>query len=378
MRDEAGGFWSSQDADSEGEEGKFFVWTQRSIENALGAEDAKVFAKVYNVTERGNFEHGTSVLHLRRAIEDWTKELAIPDLDSRLAAMRKKLFEVRERRIHPGTDDKVLADWNGFMIDAMARAGAALDEPRYVDAARAAGEFFAREMIAPDGTLLRVWRHGKKHVPAIQADYAALAGGFVSLYEATFEPRWLELARSLADVMIARFWDDAEGGFWATEASASDVIARTKPAHDGATPSGSSLAVHALARLHRLGVGEGYGDKVERTLRLFRESMERAPLAFLHMVCALFDHLEGPPEVAIVGGAQDERTRALVRAARERWLPGGVVARLDPASPGAEKVARLLDGRAPLDGAPAAYVCRAMTCQRPVAGADELAKLLEA
>src|SRR5579872_6142136 len=254
-----GGLLSTQDADSEGEEGKFFVWTTDEVEALLG-KDAPDFMKAYDVTKRGNFE-GKNILH-------W-----VGDGDSsRFLASRKKLWEVREKRVKPLLDDKVLADWNGLMLRALAEAGPALGEEKWVEAARKCARFWKQTMLAPDGTLERVWRQGKKHTQALQMDYASLALGLAALYQATFEVEWLELALALVRKMNELFWDKEDGGWFATVES-KELIARTKSPHDGATPSGNSLGVEACYALYRLTGDADLKEKAEKTLHLYREVM---------------------------------------------------------------------------------------------------------
>ena len=368
-----GGIYSTQDADSEGEEGKFFVWSLDEVESILGSDDAQVFARVYDVTRRGNFE-GHNILHVVATIDD--------ALRARLEPMKRKLWEVREKRIKPGLDDKVLADWNGFAIHALADAGAALREPRFVDAARRAARFWADTMTDARGRLSRVWRRGRQHTSALQVDYASLALGFAALYQATFEVEWLERARRLADVMIELFWDPVDGGFFATEKGAPDLIARTKSPHDGATPSGNSIAVHALLAIHRLTGDPTLRDKAEAVLRLFREIMAEAPPAVLNFLGALQEDVAGPAEVALVARRGDPELDRMLDAFHARFLPGAVVALADlGASPDEDARTRglveLLEGKSAEGGRATAYVCRNFACARPVSSASELAELLD-
>src|SRR5581483_4321167 len=366
LRSPEGGFYSTQDADSEGEEGKFFVWEPKEIEALLG-EDAADFMQVYDVTEGGNFE-GKSILHPVAPIDEETRD--------RFEPLKKKLWEAREKRIKPGLDDKVLADWNGLMLHALAEAGAAFGESAWLDAARSAARFWKTSMLAPDGKLLRVWRRGQKHTDALQGDYAALALGLVALYEATFEEEWLTFALALIEKMNALFWDAEEGGWFATESSKKDLIARVKNPHDGATPSGNSLAVLACEAAYRLTGDEGLRERAEKTLRLYREMLENRPQAVLVMVGALQEHLDGPPEVAVVARKDDPARAAMIRAVHERFLPGAALAWKEPGAPSG--VVKLLEGKEAQDGKATAYVCRNFACERPVTSPQELAARLDA
>ncbi len=356
-----GGLYSTQDADSEGEEGKFFVWTVDEVEALLG-KDAPEFMKAYDVTKRGNFE-GKNILH-------W-----VGDGDSsRFAASRKKLWEVREKRVKPLLDDKVLADWNGLMLRALAEAGPALGEEQWVEAARRCARFWKETMLAPDGTLERVWRQGKKHTQALQMDYASLALGLAALYQATFEVEWLELASALVRKMNELFWDKEDGGWFATVES-KELIARTKSPHDGATPSGNSLGVEACQALHRLTGDADLKEKAEKTLHLYREVMERAPQAILVLIGALQEREEGPPEVALVSKRGDPELQKMQKVFHERFLPGAALAWCEPGA--APAIVKLLEGKAAKDGKATAHVCRNFACELPVTTPEELGKRLD-
>ncbi len=364
MQASEGGFFSTQDADSEGEEGKFFVWSASEIETLLGA-DAKDFMAAYDVTRRGNFE-GHNILHVVQPIDDARR--------ARFEPLRRKLWEVREKRVKPGLDDKVLADWNGLMLHALAEAGSAFDEPRWIDAARRCARFWKDAMLGADGRLRRVWRRGAKHTSALQVDYASLALGLVALYQATFEAEWLELASKLIGTMNELFWDAEDGGWFATEAKA-DLVARVKSPHDGATPSGCSLAVLACQAIQRLTGDEGSKERAEKTLRLYRDTFERAPQAVLVMIGALQERNEGPPEVALVAGKDDPELARMLRVVRERFLPGAAVAWREPGKPSG--IVRLLDGKDVRDGRATAHVCRSFACDLPVTTAGELGARLD-
>jgi len=364
MQEPAGGFASTQDADSEGVEGKFFAWDPSEVRAGLGEEDGRLFCETYGVTPTGNFEHGKSVLHVARPID----EAARPRLD----ALRRRLLEARERRVKPGRDDKVLASWNGLAISTLARAGAALDEPRYVEAARRAADFVTREMTA-DGRLLRVHRAGTSRVPALQDDYAHLGLGLLDLYEAGFDERWFRAARDLARTMVELFHDPEEGGFFYTEAGRSDLIVRTKNPYDNAVPSGNSIGALLLLRLATMLGDQDLAEKAAGTLRAFRLAMERAPSGFGQMLIAL-DWRVGPvQEVALVGRRDDAATRALVRAVRRSFQPNRVVALLEP---GAASDLPLLQGKTLVDGKPAFYLCRNFTCEKPLTDPEAVAAAL--
>jgi uncharacterized protein YyaL (SSP411 family) len=356
----AGGIRSTLDADSEGEEGLFYTWTPGEIEAVLGPADGTLFAMAYDCTPEGNFE-GRSILHPVRESQD-------------LAAARLRLREVRERRPWPARDDKVLAGWNGLMISAFARAGAALEEPRFVDAARKAAGFILDTM-ERDGLLLRVSTDGVAKIPGYLEDYAALAGALVDLYEADFDPSWLAAATRLVGTMQREFADPS-GGFFNTSERHGDLLVRVKNGQDGSTPSGNSLAAGTLLRLGRI---TGRGELEEAgaaTLRAFQPLMEHAPGAF-HQALLALDFLQGErAEVAVIGPRNDPATLDLLRAVRARLRPGCVVAwaegdgRAVPAQPS------WLEGKTLVAGRPAAYVCRDYACAAPVTTVEELERLL--
>ncbi len=356
MRHERGGFYSSYDADSEGEEGKFYVWTADEIRAALGDEAAR-FMAAYGVSEGGNWE-GHNILHVA---EDLT---GLGDL-SGLKEARLKLFNIRARRVPPGLDDKVLTAWNGLMLAAFAEAGRVLDRPDYTATAVANAEFLYATMRRDDGRLLRSWQAaaGDARYNAYLEDYAFLADGLLALYETTFDPRWFAWARELADLMLAHFSDPA-GGFFDTSDDHEALLHRPKDVQDNATPSGNGMAAHVLLRLG-LFTGEGrYWDTAERMVAGLYEPMARYPGAFAHWLGAAAFILSQPLEVAVAGDPAAADTRALLDVAQRAYRPNLVIA----AGEGkAVEVVPLLAGRERLDGRAAAYVCRRFVCRRPVA-----------
>jgi len=359
LRDPAGGFHSSEDADSEGAEGRFYVFTPAGIAAALGKEDGDRFCRAYGVTEAGNFEHGASVLH---------RFDAPPGTDG-LAELRARLRAHRDTRVRPGKDDKVLAAWNGLALTAFARGFQVLGEPRYLDAALALAAFLRREM-APDGGLLRSWRRGHAHIPGFLEDYGAVAGGLVDLYEACFDPRWLRWAGELADTLRARFEDPAQGGFFGSPGPSEDLLFRQKPLYDGALPGGNTLAARALLRLAAQLERPDFQDSAERALRCAGPLMERAPGGFLGMLSVL-DLARSPMTLVITGDPGDPATRTLLAAARRPYLPNLALslAAADPSLP--------LHRTGPdTQGRPAALLCRDWVCTPPVTAAADLERQL--
>ncbi len=361
LRDEAGGFHASEDADSEGEEGKFYVFTPGEVREALGA-DSDRFCAAYGITDEGNFEHGTSVVHRFSA----TTSLPLED-DARL---RERLRIWRDRRVRPGKDDKVVAAWNGLALSAFAKAAAVLEEPRYLDAATACAAFIEQNLWKEDH-LLRIWRRGQAATPGFLEDYAAVAEGLVDLFESGFDPRWLRMAERLAEAMRSRFEDEAHGGFFATEAGQGDMLIRLKPGFDNALPSGNTLAARALLRLSRHLERDDFRRAAERTLACFGPWMERAPRAFTGMLGAVDMGLSEPLDIVLVGDRSLPATKSLLREARSRFLPNAITSCAEPGSS-----LPLHQDRGLLAGAPCAFVCRNRTCSAPVVTPNALASLL--
>jgi uncharacterized protein len=360
LRTAEGGFASALDADTEGVEGRFYVWTPAQLVEVLGAEDGAWAAQVLEVTDAGTFEHGASTLQLRHD----------PQEAERLADVRRRLFDARARRTAPARDDKVVAAWNGLAISGLVAAGLRLDEQEYVDAAVAAADLLVRVHLVSTGSsgeqrLLRVSRDGVagRHAGVLE-DYGCVATGFLDLLQATGDPVWLERATDLLDTALELFRAE-DGGFFDTAADAEALVARPRDPSDNASPSGLSAIVHALATAHAL-TGEGrYREAAETALATVTGLMERAPRFAGWSLAAALTMADGPLEVAVVGPAGSERD-ALAAAARR--LPGAVVLVAD----GPRGDVPLLDGRVPVDGRPAAYVCRGFVCERPVTTPDDL------
>ncbi len=377
MTDDAGGFYSTLDADSEGEEGKFYVWTPAQLVELLGEEDARLVGAYFDVTARGNFEHGASILHLPRTIDVVAERarVSIERLGEALDRVRPILFAAREERVHPGRDEKILTAWNGLMIRAFAEAAVALDREDYRATAARAADFVLREL-RRDGRLLRTYKDGRARLNGYLEDYAFLADGLLALYEATFDPRWLEEAQGLAETMIARFWDEEGGGFFDTSDDHEALIARPKSVFDNAIPSGNSVAVEVLQRLAVIYDNRDYAARAEQVLRGLREPMTRYPTAFGRLLAALDFALATPREVAIVGRPTAPDTAALLAVLRRRYRPHTVVALREPGAREDQQPA-LLRGRNLLDGQATAYVCERYACRQPVTTPDALAAQLD-
>jgi uncharacterized protein YyaL (SSP411 family) len=374
MRGPEGGFYSAYDADSEGEEGKFYVWTPDEMRAvlesaaAVGARgpdaepaplDTDAILAYYGVTEAGNFE-GKNILHLA----DGAAAQAPAGLD----AARAALLAARAERVPPGLDDKRLCSWNALAIAALAEAGAVLDRPDYLDAAAACAEFIFGSMRDEDGRLLRTYKDGRAHLNAYLEDHAFLVEALLTLYESGFDPRWFKEARALAESMIERFGDEERGGFFTTSTDHEDLIARRKEVGDHPIPAGQSSAALGLLRLAALSGEARFADRAAGVFALFGEPMISHPDSFAHLLRALDFHLASKREVALVG--QDfSALEAIVRA---EFRPNVVVA----AGPAGAVEPPLLDARTEIGGEPAAYVCEGFTCNLPVTDPAALEKEL--
>jgi uncharacterized protein len=359
MRGPEGGFYSALDADSEGEEGKFYVWTPAQIREVLDEGAAAAVIEHYGVSEEGNFE-GANILHLAAGA-------AAPEPPG-LAEARQALLEARAQRVWPGLDDKRLASWNALAIAALADAGAVLGREDYLQAARAAAEFVLGEMRDPDGNLLRTYKDGRAHLNAYLEDHAFLLEALLVLYESTFEEGWFGEARRLADAMLQRFHDPERGGFYSTSSDHEELIARRKEVGDHPIPSGNSAAAIGLLRLAALTGERKYEHHAVEVLRLFAKPAVEHPDAFAHLLRALDFHLSPSREVALVGDGLDELSGVI----RERFRPRLVLA----GGPEGASEPALMAGRTTVEGKPAAYVCENFACQLPVTGAEKLRNLL--
>ena len=373
MRNEAGGFYSSQDADSEGVEGKFYVWSADQIREALG-EDAEMFMRIYGVSDEGNWE-GQNILNLHLDPEAFATQLGMDAgrLAARMAAARNKLYEIRSRRIWPGLDDKVLTSWNGLMLAAFAEAGRAFERPDYLEAAKANAEFLHRTMRRESGRLFRTWKAGADpKYNAYLEDYAFLADGLLALYEATFETRWLDWARELGDLMLDHFGDTHNGGFFDTSDDHEQLIHRPKDLQDNAVPSASSMAATVLLRLSLLTGNGDYWQVAERSVATMGKFMGQYPSGFAQWLNACSFIVAEPREIALVGS--QEQLRPLLAVVRAGYRPFQVIA---AGVADDETLVPLLENRAQIDGKGTAYVCRQFLCQAPVTSPDELARQLE-
>lgn len=377
MRAEEGGFHSSQDADSEGVEGKFYVWNPEEIQKALGVEDAGIACDYFGVTEHGNFEDSQTVLSVSLADDKFAAKHGIGPKEwaGRREEIRRRMLVCRDKRIKPGKDDKILASWNGLMISAFAHAGRILGVKTYLEAADRASNFLLREMVR-EGRLLRTYRNGKAKLNAYLEDYAFVVAALLDLYEATFEARWVEEAILLNSRMLDLFWDKEEVGFFFTSHDHESLIARAKTLEDGVIPSGNSVAVMNLLRLHELTLDESLKDKAIQTLRLFNGWMRKAPAAASFMIGGLDFYLEPPISVVLAARRDDGEIAPFVSALNSAYFPNKVVSLADPADPKTAELLPVLRGKKLSAGKPVAYVCRDSTCSAPILEPQDLASRL--
>jgi uncharacterized protein YyaL (SSP411 family) len=375
-----GGFYSTQDADSEGEEGKFFVWTMPEIESVLGAEASRLFCYCYDVTPEGNWE-GHTILNRPKTPADAARVLGLSeaDLERSLAASRQKLFARREGRVRPGRDEKILAGWNGLMIAAMSRAGRVLDESRFTTAAARAADFLITKLRTPEGRLLHVFKDGVARLAAYLDDYACAIDALAEVYQSTGEPRYLEFACELADDLIERFTDESTGGFFYTAHDHEPLIARSKDLHDNATPSGNGMAAYALLRLARLCGRHEFETAGRRTLEMLSGEMAHTTMGEGQALLALDDLLGPAYELVLVDGQSAAESEGVLRGINAQFLPNAVVARHahDAVDASISLVLQgILSGKRSIDGQPTLYVCERGTCRPSVVGVAAIEKTL--
>ncbi len=371
-----GGFYSTQDADSEGEEGKFFIWTTDEIETALLAEDARLFMLYYDLTKAGNFE-GKNILHVEQDAQTVADkaQVNLETLQASLKRSREMLFELREKRVKPGRDEKILTSWNGLMLRSFAEAARYLDRPDYLQVATNNAEFLLRELI-PDGRLLRTYKDGRARLHGYLEDYAFLADGLLALYEASFNPRWFTEARRLMDEAIRLFADEQNGGFFDTGSDHEALISRPKDIMDNATPAGNSVAADVLLRLAAFTGEEAYRRRADDYLRPIADIMVQHPQAFGHILGALDFAISKSKEIALIGDPQQSDTRALLEVINTRYLPNSVLACASLEDSESIQSIPLLADRPMKDHKATAYICQNFACLSPVNTPEELDRLL--
>ncbi len=370
-----GTFYSAEDADSEGEEGKFYLWTMEEASNALPSDYVELAVRLFGVMPEGNYfdasvgrRNGQNILHFPKPLDCIASEagLTLDELIPRLEKIRNALFEARKTRVRPLRDDKVLVDWNGLMIAALAKASQVFGEQKYLQAAVKAANFILDHMRKEDGTLYHRFAGGERAVEGFVDDYAFFTFGLIELYEAMFEEKYLQAASELTKIMIARFWDEKDGGFYFTTKNAENTLPRMKQVYDGAAPSGNSVALLNLLRLSRLTGDTNYEGIVSKILKVFAEEVQGAPQAYTFMLVGL-DFAVGPAyNVVLVGDLQNKDMKEMLAALRRSYVPNMVVSLKHPAKAGV--------GYEKIDGKATAYVCRDQICMPPT---NSTAKMLE-
>ena len=375
MTSQQGGFFSAEDADSEGEEGAYYLWGSEELKEVLEKEDLRLLIRLFDIYESGNFEAGKNILIARSTFKDAASVLGVSegDLWRRWEGIRERLLSVREKRVHPQKDDKILADWNGLMISALAKAAQALNRPDYANAAARAADFILNEMKTEDGRLLHSYREGSA-ISGCLDDYAFLVWGLIDLYETLFEIKYLRAAAKLTRAMIEHFWDNGKGGLFFSPDDASDLPLREKAFRDGAIPSGNSAAMLDLLRLSHLTGQPEWENKAWQMARASGASAAGQTLGYTMLLSSL-DYGLGPAiQIALVGKKEDEDAVEMLKVIRERFLPSKSVL-LSQGEDTAE-MAEFARGLAKIEGKSAAYVCSGKSCRPPVTSPRELMLML--
>lgn len=368
MTSEEGGFFSAEDADSEGEEGKFYVWTAKEVKEVLGEEDAEKYCSYYDITEKGNFE-GLNIPNLiKSSIPNEEKEF--------VESCRKRLFEHREKRIHPYKDDKILTSWNGLMIAAMAVGGRVLGVEKYSIAAEKAVEFIFSKLVRDDGRLLARYRDDEAAYPAYVDDYAFLIWGLIELYETTYKPQYLKKAIKLNDDLVKYFWDSENGGLFLYGNDSEQLITRPKEIYDGATPSGNSVAALNFLRLARLTGQHELEEKAHQMFLLFGGTVERAARGYAFFLTAMLFSQSKPKEVVLVGNDY-RHTESMVSIIREDFRPFTMSVFYSDQHKDLKELVPFIENYSAVDGKTTAYVCENFACQAPITDSKQFRELLQ-
>ena len=377
-----GGFYATQDADSEGEEGKFFVWTKAEVDERIG-DDSRLFCRYYDVTEAGNWESGSNILHLTISMQQLADlfRTDVGEAGERIEAARRALFLAREQRTKPFRDEKILTAWNGLMLSGMIDAATVLGDDQAMQVVRQTIAFLCQQMLR-EGVLLRSHKDGQSKLAAYLDDYAFLAAALLDAFEATFEPAYFDLAKQLTATLLLDFWDDVNGGFFFTGKGHETLIDRVKSGTDQAIPSGTAVATRNLLRLYAHTGEADYLDRAERVLRLYRQHMEQQPFGYGSLVGVCVDYLRKPLEIVLIGSPGESDTKELLAAVYRSYVPHKTLIRVDPrdveSSLDALPLLRdVLAGKTQVDGKATIYVCHDFTCSLPVTEPTELSALLK-
>ena len=374
MRDAGGGFYSAEDADSEGKEGSFYLWTPREVEELLGESDADVFEEYYDITEDGNFE-GKNILHRKFSVDELAENSDLNDtvVHEIVARGHQKLIERRNTRSRPGRDEKIIAGWNGLMIESLAYGGAALEEQKYIDAAVRAANFIFGTLLQ-NGRLMRYYRGGKVVEKACLDDYAAFMLATIALYETTFEIKWLKRAIELADHMIELFEDKQHGGFFLSGRDSEKLIVAAKPSYDGALPCGNSTAAGALLKLGHLTMNHAYTDAATNVFKTFARRLADGPTSLTHMMTAFNFWLGPAQEIVVAPGENQERAKEMIQRVQSRFFPTTVILLHDNVE--IERIVPFVKSQTAFKNKTAAYICDNYVCQRPITELMEFEKII--
>ena len=383
MTHEEGGFFSAEDADSEGVEGKFYVWSEEEVRNLLPANQAQLYLSVYNFKKSGNFAEeasgeftGSNIPHIKKSYQEIAQEqgMSLEELNNELESIRQQLFEVREKRIHPLKDDKVLTDWNGLMIAALAKAGRALNNQTYIDAATKAYAFIKKNL-RDSNALLHMYRDGESRIMAHADDYAFVVWGLLELYQATQDPELLEEALELNDTFIENCWDPEEGGFFFSSSEAEQILHRNKEMYDGAIPSGNSIAMYNLLRLGRITGRSDLEEKAEELHKLFAGQARGIPMGFSQFLVGLQFGLEESSELVVVGSK--EEAKDMLQEANSNYQPNLLLVFKNTEDPERlERVVPFAREHNQIEGRTTAYFCKNYQCEQPVTEVSKLSELL--
>ncbi len=380
-----GGFYSAEDADSEGEEGKFYLWDENELENILGV-DFQLLKKIYNTDNGGNWidptiggAPGTNILHLKKTLEEISLDKRIPveKLRDKIENARQKLFEVREKRIHPYKDDKILTDWNGLMISALSKAAQVFKEKKYSEAAEKAVIFIQNNLFPQNQKLLHRFREGEAGLPAHIDDYTFLIAGLLDLYESVFKVKYLKLALLLQQIQIENYWDNENGGFFFTGKNGEKLLIRQKEIYDGAIPSGNSVSLLNLLRLGRITGNAEFEEKADKLIKAFSLQVSNSPIAFTQFLNGVDFALGSTKEIVVVGESSSSETQKMLNLIREKFIPHKVLLFKDIDNPEISEIAEFTKRQNMIDGKTTVYICENYNCKMPVTDPESLDELLK-
>ncbi len=384
MQDEQGGFYSAEDADSEGEEGKFYVWGFYEIEETLTEEEAKFAIQAFNLSEEGNYNDeatgratGNNILHLQKTVTELAADFGMKssEFEAKLNSIRKKLLDERRKRVHPLLDDKILIDWNGLIIAALAKAGRAFGDSNYIRQAKKCYEFISNNLMMEGEELKHRWRRGDAAVSAYADDYAFLIWGLIELYEATFDAVYLQEALALNEKFIEGYWDEKEGGFYFTSEIGEKLLGRKKEVYDGALPSGNSVAIINLLRLGRMTGNVEWEEMADKMNALFSNQIKKAPAGFSFALQSV-DFAAHSKEVIIAGNKEGSETQNMLQSLNNSFLPNAVIILKDSNDAIIEKLAPFLSNFSIKNGKATAYVCKNYSCKQPTNSSEEMMNLI--